>query len=234
MSIGTQLREARREAGLSQLQAATEVGAEQSTIWRYEASRKIPPAKMLEQLAILYNKSPQWFSEEYEAPDQPEWDEKSGEDQPDGTASTRWTLKRTGLSVLLEIQCNPERRPDSTYYWNANLFVKEDGFINIGRTWLQSVDDTMPEEMHPRQQACLSNKPGPIRQIDPQDLEESCNRLAKKCYDLSQRAEIAPDLDHETETELTTENADSPPKTRKSQSLAMIDSLESKTKTLNQ
>ena len=230
MSIGTRLKEARRDADLSQLQAATEVGAEQSTIWRYEAGRKMPTTDMLERLATLYKKSVQWFSEESEDTDEDEGNENEEEDQSGRPPSTRWTLKRTGLTVELKIQCNPQRRPAVTYYWNANLSVEEKGFMQIGRTWLQSVDDTLPEEMHPRQQACLSNKPGLIRRINPQDLEEACNQLAKKCYDLSQRAETVLDLNHESETE----NTDSPPDTRKNQSMATIDKFESKTTILNQ
>ena len=70
MSIGTRLKEARRDVGLSQLQAATQVNAQQSTIWRYEAGRKTPTTDMLERLATLYKKSVQWFSEESEDTDE--------------------------------------------------------------------------------------------------------------------------------------------------------------------
>ena len=159
MSIGTRLRYARREANLSQLKAAAELGTEQSAIWRYEADQRIPSDKMLERLASLYKRSVSWFYEE----DEPEDDLDQYREGPGRPPSTRWVLKRTGLTVMLSIQCNPQANPENTYYWHANVRVEEDGFIWIGGTWLQSIDDTMVTEMHPRQQAIWHARPGPAR-----------------------------------------------------------------------
>ena len=232
MSIGTRLKEARREAGFSQFRAAAEIGAEQSTIWKYEAGKYQPTTEMLEKLATLYNKSALWFSEDAEESESTGLPEEEG--QPDKTLSTRWTLKRTGLSVELKIECNPASRPDLTYYWNASLFIRENGYIDIGSTWLQSVDDTLLEEMPWYQQAYLKDELKPIRKIGPENLEQTCSQLAKKCYNISQQAEKALHLGQEREATLAPKDSNSSPEIRMSQSLTMIDSLESKTKTLNQ
>ena len=230
MSIGTRLKYARREADLSQLKAAAELGTEQSAIWRYEADQRVPSDKMLERLASLYKRSVGWFYEE----DEPEDDLDQYREGPGRPPSTRWVLKRTGLTVMLSIQCNPQANPENTYYWHANVRVEEDGFIWIGGTWLQSIDDTMVTEMHPRQQAIWHARPGPLKPIKPQDLENTCNRLAEEYYELSQRMELAPQEDEENEEALARDREVNTPEVRKGQSLDMIDRLESKTTVLEQ
>ena len=64
MSIALRLKQARVEAGLSQRRAAMEVKVEQSSIWRYEAGRRIPSATILRRLALAYGKSLDWFLED--------------------------------------------------------------------------------------------------------------------------------------------------------------------------
>ena len=230
MSIGTRLKHARREADLSQLKAAAELGTEQSAIWRYEADRQAPSDSMLERLAALYNKSPDWFHQEGDPEDSPGPDE----DEPIRSPSTRWVLKRTGLTVMLSIECNPRANPEHTYYWHSDVHVEDDGFIRINRAWLQSIDDTMAMEMHPKQQAIWDARPGRLHQIKPQDLENTCNKLAEEYYELSQRMEAAPEEDEENEAALTRENEVNTPEVRKRQSLDMIDRFESKTTVLGQ
>lgn len=58
---GRSLREARRESGLTQAQAAETVGVNRNSIVRYENGASRPLPKILEQLSRLYGRSPDWF-----------------------------------------------------------------------------------------------------------------------------------------------------------------------------
>ena len=235
MSLGTKLREARRNADLSQIQAAAELNAEPSAIWRYESDRQTPSKNMLHRLALVYKKDVESFSEQTEAEEtQTEQDQNQHEDGPNRPPSTRWILERTGLSVQLKMECNPESEPGATYYWNSALSVMETGFIRIGQISLQSIDDTMPDEMHPAQQAYLTTRHGPLVGIKPENLEETCNQLAKKCYDISQLMELAPDLDEENEAARIKENEKDPREIRKIQAMVMIDKFQRETTVLQQ
>ena len=62
MTLGAKLKEARKEAKLSQLNAATQANMEQATLWRYEADKHQPTQEVLERLAAIYQKSPNWFT----------------------------------------------------------------------------------------------------------------------------------------------------------------------------
>ena len=58
---GRLLREARREAGFTQAQAAERVGVNRNSLVRYENGASQPLPEILEQLSQLYVKSPNWF-----------------------------------------------------------------------------------------------------------------------------------------------------------------------------
>lgn len=58
---GRLLREARREAGLTQAQAAERVGVNRNSLVRYENGASRPLPKILEKLSEIYGRSPGWF-----------------------------------------------------------------------------------------------------------------------------------------------------------------------------
>ena len=58
---GRLMREARREAGLTQAQAAEMIGVNRNSVVRYENGASRPLPEILEQLSRLYDRSPNWF-----------------------------------------------------------------------------------------------------------------------------------------------------------------------------
>ena len=58
---GTLLREARRDAGLTQAQAAERVGVNRNSVVRYENGASRPLPKILGRLSEIYGRSPDWF-----------------------------------------------------------------------------------------------------------------------------------------------------------------------------
>ena len=64
MFIGSRLKLARKQAGLSQKEAAEQIGSEPNSIWRYEDDRRMPSATTLRSLAVTYGKRMDWFFEE--------------------------------------------------------------------------------------------------------------------------------------------------------------------------
>ena len=63
-SIGSKLKLARKQAGLSQKEAAEEIGSKPNSIWRYQDDRHMPSAITLRGLVLIYGKRMDWFFEE--------------------------------------------------------------------------------------------------------------------------------------------------------------------------
>lgn len=62
LSLGGRLKFAREAAGFSQRAVSSEVGADTTTISRWENDRLFPGLARLEQLAKLYRVSPSWIA----------------------------------------------------------------------------------------------------------------------------------------------------------------------------
>ena len=65
---GKLLREARREEGFTQAEAAERIGVNRNTVLRYENGASRPSREILEKLSRLYVKSPDWFYSDGYAP----------------------------------------------------------------------------------------------------------------------------------------------------------------------
>ncbi len=65
---GRLLREARREEGFTQAEAAERIGVNRNTVLRYENGASRPSREILEKLSRLYVKSPDWFYSDGYAP----------------------------------------------------------------------------------------------------------------------------------------------------------------------
>ena len=61
ISLGNRLRQARKAKRLTLEDAAHLVGRSRNTIWRWEKDRNAPSAKILETLATVYARPPDWF-----------------------------------------------------------------------------------------------------------------------------------------------------------------------------
>ena len=51
LDLGPTLRALRKDRGLTEVELARQVGITQTSVWRYEASKRLPPAELLEKMA---------------------------------------------------------------------------------------------------------------------------------------------------------------------------------------
>ena len=91
------LRAARREAGLTQAQAAERVGVNRNSLVRYENGASRPLPIILEQLSRLYGRSPNWFYGDGSTPHSP----TAGEHARESDAATPAGRARIALELAI-------------------------------------------------------------------------------------------------------------------------------------
>ena len=224
MPVEDRLKEARRQAGLSQLQVASEIGTQQNAIWKYETGRRMPNVVTLHRLAKLYQKSMEWFLEEPQEPDEPQRlgspqkPSSPQESQPDRVeekptkespqpAPTPWKLEQAGKSTSLQIFSESPERPGIIYHWSAVVWVGENGFIDIGQTRFQSAGGNSLKNLPEHEQPHLKEPIRPIRKIAPQDFQKTCNQLANRCRELSTASENAQKIMEENRAAIVRESS---------------------------
>ena len=177
MSIHTRLAEARKHAGLTQRKVAAQLDIKQSTIWRYEAGHRTPTIHILHSLAQIYEKPMEWFLEE-ETPAS-EDETTPGDNIP--KPAPRWKISEVNNDLRIDIECDSPHRPNSTHHWYAAVIIKNDGYIHLGETTLESVENT---DLRDQPQAILKKMNHPIQgqpSIPHDKFEKTCQELADLC-----------------------------------------------------
>ena len=107
---------------------------------------------------------------------------------PGGGPEPHWALKEEGKNKELTVSAESELRPGTEYEWSCRLKNSGDGYTEIGRPKLVSVNGgEIPQEVR----RWTGSRPEAAWGITPQELPAECRKAADACRRATQAAERA-------------------------------------------
>ena len=107
---------------------------------------------------------------------------------PGGGPEPHWALKEEGKNNELTVSAESELRPGTEYKWSCRVKHSGDGYTEIGRPKLVSVNGG---EIPPEVRRWTGSRPEAAWGITPQELPEECRKTADACRRATQAVERA-------------------------------------------
>ena len=129
-----------------------------------------------------------WLYTAAEASERRDRVDRESRKTPGGGPEPHWALKEEGKNKKLTVSAESELRPGTRYEWSCRVKHSGDGYTEIGRPKLVSVNGgEIPQDVR----RWTGSKPEAAWGITPQELPEECRKTADACRRATQAAERA-------------------------------------------